>query len=279
MSPAQTAKNEQRGWIIPIGGGDKKVRSSPILQRLIELSGGKDARMVIIPTASQLDTAGQRTRDVFKELGVSDIEILNIETRADCEDPTILEQLNLEQKKYAVITLHRPSNVDNLDGLEKILTAFEVIQKDIKLIFPIHPRTRNNLENTHLNDYIKKMDNLILLEPIGYIDFLKLMSDAALVITDSGGIQEETTILGIPCMTLRENTERPVTIEDGTNQLVKLTTENILSVYKKLKSQDFSVSGRTPKHWDGKAAGRVSEIITKHYGNQQNETGSAGQVF
>jgi cyanophycinase len=94
MSPAQTPKNEQRGWIIPIGGGDRKVRSSPILQRLVELSGGKDARMVIIPTASQLDTAGQRTRDVFKELGVTDIEILDIETRADCENSEFLEKLN-----------------------------------------------------------------------------------------------------------------------------------------------------------------------------------------
>ena len=94
MSPAQTPKNEQRGWIIPIGGGDRKVRSSPILQRLVELSGGKDARMVIIPTASQLDTAGQRTRDVFKELGVTDIEILDIETRADCENLEFLEKLN-----------------------------------------------------------------------------------------------------------------------------------------------------------------------------------------
>ena len=94
MSPVQTPKNEQRGWIIPIGGGDRKVRSSPILQRLVELSGGKDARMVIIPTASQLDTAGQRTRDVFKELGVTDIEILDIETRADCENLEFLEKLN-----------------------------------------------------------------------------------------------------------------------------------------------------------------------------------------
>jgi cyanophycinase len=93
MSPAQTPKNLQRGWIIPIGGGDRKVRSSPILQRLVELSGGADARMVIIPTASQLETAGQRTADVFKELGVTNIEILDIETRADCENPEILEKL------------------------------------------------------------------------------------------------------------------------------------------------------------------------------------------
>jgi cyanophycinase len=94
MSPAKTNQSDQRGWIIPIGGGDKKVRSSTILQRLVELSGGTDARMVIIPTASQLDDAGQRTRDVFKELGVKDIEIVDLETRADCEDPKFLDKLN-----------------------------------------------------------------------------------------------------------------------------------------------------------------------------------------
>ncbi len=94
MCPAKTPKNNDRGWIIPIGGGDKKVRSSTILQRLVELSGGADARMVIIPTASQLDTAGQRTQDVFRELGVSDIEIVDLETRADCEDPKFLDKLN-----------------------------------------------------------------------------------------------------------------------------------------------------------------------------------------
>ena len=94
MSPAQTTKNTKRGWIIPIGGGDKKVRTSTILQRLVELSGGADARMVIIPTASQLDTAGQRTRDVFLELGVTDIEIVDLETRADCENPEYLDKLN-----------------------------------------------------------------------------------------------------------------------------------------------------------------------------------------
>lgn len=94
MCPAKTIENTQRGWIIPIGGGDRKVRSSTILQRLVELSGGADARMVIIPTASQLDTAGHRTRDVFQELGVSDIEIVDLATRADCEDPAFLDKLN-----------------------------------------------------------------------------------------------------------------------------------------------------------------------------------------
>lgn len=184
--------------------------------------------------------------------------------RKKSQGSAILERLNLEKKKYAVVTLHRPSNVDNLDVFEKILAAFEVIQKDVKLIFPIHPRTRNSLDGTYLHDHVKKMHNLILLEPVGYLDFLKLMSHAALIFTDSGGIQEETTILGVPCMTLRENTERPVTIEEGTNQLVKSKTEDILSAYRELKAKDFNVSGRIPRYWDGKAAGRIVKIIMKN---------------
>jgi UDP-N-acetylglucosamine 2-epimerase (non-hydrolysing) len=183
--------------------------------------------------------------------------------REKSEGSAILEQLHLEKKKYAVVTLHRPSNVDSPDRFEKILAALEIMQKDIKLVFPIHPRTKNNLDGTYLHDYMKKMHNLILLEPVGYLDFLKLMSHTALVITDSGGIQEETTILGVPCMTLRENTERPVTIEEGTNQLVKSDTENILSAYRELKAKDFNVSGRIPRFWDGRAAERIVEIIIK----------------
>jgi UDP-N-acetylglucosamine 2-epimerase (non-hydrolysing) len=105
------------------------------------------------------------------------------------------------------------------------------------------------------------MDNLILLEPIGYLDFLKLMSNAALVITDSGGIQEETTILGVPCMTLRENTERPVTVTEGTNRLVHIDTKDILKHYDEIKAGKFEAKGRIPKFWDGKAAQRIAKTI------------------
>jgi UDP-N-acetylglucosamine 2-epimerase (non-hydrolysing) len=181
--------------------------------------------------------------------------------RDKAERSGILEQLGLEKKKYAVITLHRPSTVDCLDGLEKIIAAFEVIQKDLKLVFPIHPRTKKNIEGSPLQARVTAMQNLILLEPVGYLDFLKLMANAALVMTDSGGIQEETTILGVPCMTLRENTERPVTITEGTNQLVKLTTQDILSAYGDLKTKDFNVAGRIPRFWDGKAAERIAGVI------------------
>ncbi len=177
------------------------------------------------------------------------------------EQSNILEGMGLTPKQYAVITLHRPSNVDDLAGLEKIIAAFEVIQKELKLVFPIHPRTRNNMAGTDLQARVEAMQNLILLEPVGYLAFLKLMANAALVMTDSGGIQEETAILGVPCMTLRPNTERPVTITEGTNQLVKLTTEDILSVYDELRTTNFCVSGKIPPLWDGEAARRIAEVI------------------
>jgi UDP-N-acetylglucosamine 2-epimerase (non-hydrolysing) len=184
-----------------------------------------------------------------------------LSNKEKAEKSGILKKLNLQRRGYAAITLHRPSNVDDIVNLEKIISAFEVIEKDIKLVFPIHPRTRKNIEGSDLQTRISAMDNLILLEPIGYLDFLKLMSNAALVITDSGGIQEETTILGVPCMTLRENTERPVTVTEGTNRLVHIDTKDILKHYDEIKAGKFEAKGRIPKFWDGKAAQRIAKTI------------------
>jgi UDP-N-acetylglucosamine 2-epimerase (non-hydrolysing) len=176
----------------------------------------------------------------------------------------VLERLGLSAGKYAVITLHRPSNVDDLGKLSEIMTAFEKIQREMKLVFPIHPRTRNNIKGTPLGGRIGKMENLILLEPVGYLDFLCLMSNAALVMTDSGGIQEETTILGVPCMTLRKSTERPVTITEGTNRLCALSAGDIVRVYKKIMDRKH-VGGRVPKFWDGRAAERIAKLIIKDF--------------
>jgi UDP-N-acetylglucosamine 2-epimerase (non-hydrolysing) len=177
------------------------------------------------------------------------------------EKSDILEKLNLEKKKYAVITLHRPSNVDDMNNLGKIISAFEVIQKDLKLVFPIHPRTKKNIEGSPLQARVTAMNNLIPLEPVGYLDFLKLTANAAFVMTDSGGIQAETTILGVPCMTLRENTEWPVTVTEGTNRLVHIDTRDILKHYNEIKANNFQAKGEIPKFWDGKAAERIATII------------------
>lgn len=184
--------------------------------------------------------------------------------KADQSD--ILRTLKLQVGEYALLTLHRPSNVDVPGTLERILRALEKIQHTIPLIFPIHPRTRNRLGEFGFNSRVAAMPNLHLLDPLGYLDFLKLTADAKLVLTDSGGIQEETTILGVPCLTLRENTERPITVHQGTNTLVGTATEHILQESRKVlngQKKHFAM----PPLWDGKAAGRIVEILKKRISN------------
>jgi UDP-N-acetylglucosamine 2-epimerase (non-hydrolysing) len=191
--------------------------------------------------------------------------------REKADQSDILARLQLQSRKYALITLHRPSNVDNPQCLTSIFNAFAEIQKEMQLVFPIHPRTRKNIEKAGLEEMVRSMKNLLLLEPLGYLDFLHLTSNAAVVMTDSGGIQEETTILGVPCMTLRENTERPVTITQGTNRLVHTTTEDILEKYRECTANQSATANATPELWDGKAAERIVQIIAEQY---QCETGS-----
>ena len=180
------------------------------------------------------------------------------------QQSTILEDLqqqyHLDINDYAVLTLHRPSNVDDPSVFSRILDALEVIQADMPVLFPIHPRTRGNISSFGLNARIDSLKNLYLLEPVGYLDFLKLQANARIVLTDSGGIQEETTILKVPCITLRENTERPVTVTSGSNQIAGTDPENIIASYKKAMSNDFKEL-QIPPLWDGKAAERIVNII------------------
>lgn len=166
----------------------------------------------------------------------------------------IADELGVTQKRFGLVTLHRPSNVDDYTQLQQVFRALEEISRvdDLPLIFPVHPRTRAKLGETR-NAGIK------LLEPLGYTDFVSLMSQAAVVFTDSGGVQEETTALGIPCLTLRNNTERPITIEQGTNRLAGASYESIVKSWKELKQNP--PSGRIPALWDGKAAFRCIEAI------------------
>ena len=180
--------------------------------------------------------------------------------REKAKNSDVLRRVDVTPKHYGLITLHRPQNVDNKESLINIIEAFEEIGKEITLIFPIHPRTRKNIQRMGLQDRVNEMRNLLLLDPLGYLDFLWLMSNASFVMTDSGGIQEETTILGVPCMTLRENTERPVTIEKGTNRLVQSNAEAIIKNFREIKNgnrSEYSV----PELWDGKAAERIVKII------------------
>jgi len=172
----------------------------------------------------------------------------------------ILKQLNVNGHPFALITLHRPSNVDEENNLRNLLKAFSVIGEEIKVVFPIHPRTRKMLNTFGLEITAEAVPNLILTDPIGYLDFMNLLQHAHMVLTDSGGIQEETTYLGIPCLTMRENTERPVTIELGTNILVGSDPELIIEEANKIIKGNAK-KGKIPELWDGKAAKRIVEVL------------------
>lgn len=171
---------------------------------------------------------------------------------------TLVESAKLKDQnsRYGVITLHRPSNVDDPEIFGRIIGALADISQELPLIFPIHPRTRANLERFG----IELPPTIVTTKPLAYMEFLNLFKDAALVMTDSGGLQEETTALGIPCLTLRENTERPVTVTDGTNTIVGTSVEKIVAAAKKALT-NTGASARRPELWDGKAAQRIVNIL------------------
>lgn len=172
----------------------------------------------------------------------------------------VLEQFNLRRGEFCAMTMHRPSNVDERSTLEGILDALDAIQQRLPIVFPVHPRTRARIEEFNLQPFIAKQKNLILTEPLGYLDFLQLYSNSRLVLTDSGGIQEETTALRIPCLTLRQNTERPITVTEGTNRVVGNNPEVIRR--EALAALDEPPgSGRAPELWDGGAAARIVDAI------------------
>ena len=172
----------------------------------------------------------------------------------------ILEELGVMPEQYALVTLHRPTNVDQADMLARLLQVLGTISNDLPVIFPVHPRTQNKIRDFKLQEKLAAYPNLKLVDPIGYLDFLKCMIHARFVLTDSGGIQEETTVLGIPCITARENTERPVTVTEGTNVVVGRNPDRILAEARKILSGDWK-KGRTPDRWDGKAAERIVSIL------------------
>jgi UDP-N-acetylglucosamine 2-epimerase (non-hydrolysing) len=167
---------------------------------------------------------------------------------------------------YSVLTLHRPSNVDHFETLDGLLSAVHEIAQDMPVLFPIHPRTMGRIKELGLSKYFSSRTQsntgLISLDPMGYLEFLCLMDHAALVMTDSGGIQEETTVLNVPCLTLRENTERPATVEQGTNQIVGTDSARILKAARSVLRNPPSLTQHPPL-WDGKAAQRIVEILAE----------------
>jgi UDP-N-acetylglucosamine 2-epimerase (non-hydrolysing) len=181
---------------------------------------------------------------------------------------TILTTLALDEESYAVLTLHRPSNVDEQNAFVRILDALDEIAARLPIVFPIHPRTRKMIDELGLASRVAAIANLRLIDPIGYLDFLRLMSGSRLVLTDSGGIQEETTVLGIPCITLRENTERPITVEMGTNTIAGTDTKKIVAAANHALGHPIDKSNhRVPELWDGHAADRILDALLEAQGS------------
>ncbi|MBW2378374.1 MAG: UDP-N-acetylglucosamine 2-epimerase (non-hydrolyzing) [Deltaproteobacteria bacterium] len=171
-----------------------------------------------------------------------------------------LDAVGVEPGAYALVTLHRPSNVDDPVVLRSLLAALEWVQDRVAIVFPLHPRTRRRLEEFSLLERAAAMPNVDLTEPLGYLDFLALTASAKLVLTDSGGLQEETTVLGIPCLTLRSCTERPVTVSVGTNTVVGSDPQRIQAVVREILA-GRGKTGSVPELWDGRASQRAADVL------------------
>jgi UDP-N-acetylglucosamine 2-epimerase (non-hydrolysing) len=188
---------------------------------------------------------------------IDSLEMLRdkIQAQATCKD------LNLKPQQYGLVTLHRPSNVDSPEILKNLCRTLIEISKKIPLVFPIHPRTRKNAETFGLLADLEKSNQLFILEPINYVRFMNLVFNCRFALTDSGGIQEETTYLGIPCITLRPNTERPITLTQGTNRLC--TIDDLAEAVEGVLAEAARQECHIPQ-WDGKTAGRVVKSIQNH---------------
>jgi len=183
---------------------------------------------------------------------------------ARAKEQKTLEEYGLEPKNYGVVTLHRPGNVDQSDTLEAILQVLSKVSRQLPIIFPVHPRTRSRIDEFGLQDILDRSTGCRMVEPLGYLDCLCLTSQAKVVVTDSGGLQEETTALGVPCLTLRPNTERPITCSQGTGTLIGNSAELLDLTLQEVLGGLYKV-GRCPELWDGSAAIRIASIIASRY--------------
>ncbi len=184
-----------------------------------------------------------------------------LEHRERAKSASVLDELGLAERGYAVATLHRPANVDDPKRLAGLLDALVRISAKLPIAWPLHPRTRARLESFGLASRLEETEGLRIIPPVGYLDFLRLMDAARLILTDSGGIQEESSLLGVPCLTLRENTERPLTLESGTNQLVGIEPEAIVSAANASLDAPFELPELNCELWDGRAAVRVVDVL------------------
>lgn len=180
-----------------------------------------------------------------------------------------LNQYSVQKGIYGVVTLHRPANVDDETILKSLLDVLVEISSKMKLVFPVHPRTQKQLEAFGLSSLLEESENIICTGPLGYNDFLCLTSQAKVIVTDSGGLQEESTALGVPCLTMRPNTERPVTVTEGTSTLVGSDAEKLRVHLNEVLNNTYK-QGKCPDLWDGKAAERIAQILVNEYAGKQS---------
>jgi len=183
-----------------------------------------------------------------------------LRSRAKAAESNVLTRLGLSPRGYTLVTLHRPSNVDEPQVFRGILSALGELSELKPVLFPVHPRSRKRMSEFGLEDVLTAHPNLRLIEPLRYLEFLRLMDQAALLVTDSGGIQEETTFLGIPCITVRENTERPITIAEGTNELVGTDPGRLVEAGRRALSGSWK-KGKIPALWDGRTGERIATTL------------------
>jgi UDP-N-acetylglucosamine 2-epimerase (non-hydrolysing) len=210
-------------------------------------------------TTNLLNEGAQADRIVF----VGNVMIDSLRQTEPLADLSpVIDNLGLKSGRYALLTLHRPSNVDDATTLETLIEALRAMPPELPLVFPIHPRTRQMMVKAGVYAELASIPEIRLIDPVGYIDFLKLQKCAAVVLTDSGGVQEETTALGVPCLTVRENTERPITVDVGTNILVGLNRNRILEETNRIL-EGHAKRGAIPDGWDGHAADRIVASLTE----------------
>ncbi len=189
-----------------------------------------------------------------------------IRFREKAAQSDVLDRLGVVAGEYAVLTLHRPRNVDTREAFVGLLDTFAGIARRIPVVYPMHPRSRRTLTEAGLLERAEAISGLMMTGPLGYLDFIELEGRARLVMTDSGGVQEETTVLGVPCLTLRPNTERPVTITEGTNTLVGTNPDAITKAAIGILDEGYKLSGRLPELWDGHASERIADIVEDYGG-------------
>jgi UDP-N-acetylglucosamine 2-epimerase (non-hydrolysing) len=175
----------------------------------------------------------------------------------------ILKELKLTPKSYAVVTLHRPSNVDSAESLAALCAVLARVAERMTIVFPVHPRTRKKLQDFGLQSRLANHPGILLLDPLGYNDFLAVTSQARVIVTDSGGLQEESTALGVPCLTMRKNTERPITVDEGTSTLCGEDPLVLEKHFNDVISGAYRI-GKCPQLWDGKAASRIAEVLANY---------------